>query len=120
MKRLTIILTFVAVLCLPLFITYAAGGSIEGKVTDPKGAGVVGARITLTNKASKQTSTTLSDAQGRYKIEGLVAGSYSVTVSAKGFKDGTRDEVAVKDDGTISLDFKLEIASLEAQVKVTS
>lgn len=120
MKRLTIVLTLAAVLCLPLIITYAAGGSIEGKVTDPKGAGVVGARITLTNKASKQTSTTLTDAEGKYKIEALVAGSYSITVSAKGFSDGTRDEVVVKDDGSVSVDLKLEIASLEAQVKVIS
>ncbi|HSE22884.1 MAG TPA: carboxypeptidase regulatory-like domain-containing protein [Pyrinomonadaceae bacterium] len=120
MKRLTIILTFAALLCLPLFIAYAAGGSIEGKVTDPKGAVVVGAHVSVTNKSSKQTATTITDAQGNYKIEALLAGTYTVTVSAKGFNDSTRDDVAVKDETTISVDLKLVIASLEAQVKVTS
>src|SRR6185295_17980975 len=71
-----------ALLALP--IAHGAGGRIEGKVTDPKGAVVVGATVTATDPVTGQTFTAISDQQGRYKIEGLPAGAYSVVVGATG------------------------------------
>jgi hypothetical protein len=101
-------------------IAHGAGGRIEGKVSDPKGASVVGATVTLTDVATNQTYKAITDAQGHYKIEGLPAGAYSVVVSAAGFSDARRDEVRVEEATPATLDIKLEIAPVEATVTVST
>lgn len=116
-KRLFLLL-ITAILSIPLLVTYAAGGQIEGKVTDPKGAAIPAATVTVTNQATNQEFTAVTDAQGRFKVEGLPAGAYSVRVTVKGFNDGRRENVNVQDDAVAAVDLRLEIAPVEAQVKV--
>ena len=60
-----------------------AGGRIEGKITDPKGAAIAGATVTVTNQVTKQDFTAVTDNQGKYKVEGLPAGIYTVRVNSK-------------------------------------
>jgi len=100
-------------------VAYAAGGRIEGKVTDPKGGAIPGATVTVTNQETNQVVTAVTDGQGQYKVEGLVAGIYNVKVSAKGFNPGSRDNVKVQDDAVAAVDVRLEVPSVETQVKVT-
>lgn len=118
-KRLSLLLVLI-VLSIPFLIAHAAGGRIEGKITDPRGAAIPNAAVTVTNQATKQEFTATTDAQGRYKVEGLPAGIYTVRVAVKGFNEGRRDEVKVVDDSAATIDVRLEIAPLEAQVKVAS
>jgi Carboxypeptidase regulatory-like domain/Peptidase family M1 domain len=103
-----------------IFIVHAAGGRIEGKVTDPKGAAIPGAAVAVTNQVTKQDFTTVTDAQGRYKVEGLPAGSYTVRVAVKGFNEGRREDVNVDDDAAATINVQLEITPVEAEVKVTT
>ncbi len=117
-RRLSLLLV-AAILSIPFLIAYAAGGRIEGKITDPKGAAISGAAVTVTNQVSKQDFTAVTDNQGKYKVEGLPAGIYTVRVSSKGFTEGRRDEVKVEDDAAATIDVRLEIAPVEAQVKVS-
>ena len=122
MKRTTVIvlvLTFVVSL-LSLPIVHGAGGRIEGRVTDPKGAIVVGATVTATDSVTNQTFTAITDQQGRYRLQGLPAGAYSVAISAVGFSDAHSDDVKVEEGGVATLDVKLEIAPVEATVTVTT
>jgi hypothetical protein len=107
-----------AVLSIPLLVTYAAGGRIEGKITDPKGTAIPGATVTVTNQATNQETTTVTDANGKYKVESLTAGTYRVRVTVEGFNDGRRDDVKVEDNAVAAVDLRLEIAPVEAQVKV--
>jgi hypothetical protein len=118
-KRLSLLLV-VTILSIPLLIAHAAGGRIEGKITDPKGAAISGAAVTVTNQVTKQDFTAVTDNQGKYKVEGLPAGIYTVRVTSKGFTEGRRDEVKVEDDAAATIDVRLEIAPVEAQVKVSS
>src|SRR6185369_5782694 len=117
-KRLSLFLVL-TVLSIPFLIAYAAGGRIEGKITDPKGAAVANAAVTVTNEATKQEFTATTDSQGRYKVEGLPAGIYTVRVAVKGFNEGQRGDVKVADDAAATVDVRLEIAPVEAQVKIT-
>jgi hypothetical protein len=117
-KRLSLLLV-ATVFLVPFLIAHAAGGRIEGKITDPKGAAITGATVTVTNVATKQEFTAVTDNQGKYKVEGLPAGIYTVRVSSKGFNEGRRDEVKVEDDASASIDVRLEIAPVEAQVKIS-
>lgn len=114
------LLLITAVLSTPLPITHAAGGRIEGKITDPQGAAVSAATVTVTNQATNQEFTAVTDTQGSYKVEGLPAGTYSVSVAVKGFNDARREAVKVEEDAVAAIDLRLEIASVEAQVKVST
>jgi Carboxypeptidase regulatory-like domain/Peptidase family M1 domain len=116
-KRLSLLLVL-TVLSIPFLIAYAAGGRIEGKITDPKGAAIPNAAVTVTNDVTKQEFKATSDSQGRYKVEGLPAGIYSVSVAVKGFNDGRRADVKVQDDSAATVDVRMEISPVEAQVKV--
>src|SRR5215217_6815283 len=118
-ERLSLVLAL-AVLSLPYLIAHAAGGRIEGKITDPKGAAIAGAVVTVFNPATKQEFPATTDPQGRYKVEGLPAGIYTIRIIAKGFTEGRRDEVKVADDSAVTVDMRLEIAPVEAQVKVSA
>ena len=118
-KRLALVLLTVLI-SIPLFVVHSAGGRIEGKVTDPKGAAVSGATVTVTNQTTKQDFTAVTDAQGRYKVEGLPAGVYDLRIVASGFKEARQTDVKVDDDAVKQTDLRLEIAPIEAEVKVST
>jgi carboxypeptidase family protein/peptidase M1-like protein len=116
-KVILLALSF-GILTLPFVAVHGAGGSIRGKVTDPKGAAIVGATVTVTEPTSNQNYTALTDSQGQYKVEGLPPGTYVVTISAKGFNDIRRDEVKVDEGAAAAVDIKMDIAPLEATVTI--
>lgn len=118
-KQFSFILALL-LLVTPLMAVRAAGGQLTGVVTDPKGALVQGATVTATAPATNQKFTATTDQQGRYKIEGLPAGVYVVTITAKGFGDVTRESVAIADNQTATLDVRLEVASIGADVTVSA
>src|SRR5436189_2333548 len=97
MRRLCIFLVAIVlfVCTLSLSTVLGAGGTVEGKVVDPKGAVIVGAQVTATDAFSNQSYKATTDAQGHYKIEGLPAGVYSITVSASGFAEARPASVKV-------------------------
>src|ERR1700726_354353 len=66
--------------------TTVAQGSIQGSITDPSGAVVPGAKITITNTATGQVGNTTSSSSGTYNSGGLIPGDYVVRVEAQGFK----------------------------------
>ena len=99
-------------------IAHGSGGRIEGKVSDQKGRVVVGATVSATETTTKQTFNGTTDAQGRYKLEGLPSGTYDVLIVAKGFKDFTQPSVHVDENSNLWVDATIEVASIEATVDV--
>lgn len=113
-------LAFLVMPLLPPVIVFGAGGRIEGKITDPKGAVVAGANVTATDPVTNKTQTAQTDKQGHYKIEGLPAGTYTVSVTAPGFSEARRESVKVEAGGVATIDVPLDIAPVEAAVTVTA
>jgi hypothetical protein len=98
--------------------TTVAQGSIQGSVTDPTGAVVGGAKVTIVNKANGQTSTTTTSNSGTYNSGGLIPGDYVVRVEAKGFKTTTVPivvQVAVTASGNVKLEVGQESQIVEVQ-----
>ena len=60
-------------------------GGITGIVTDSAGAVVPSASVTITNKGTSETRQSVTDDVGRYSVQQLLPGTYSVTVTANGF-----------------------------------
>ncbi len=111
-------IVFFALLSTPFLAVYGSGARIEGKVTDSKGAAIVGATVTATDEITSRRYEAVSDQQGRYKVEGLAPGTYRVVVSAKGFSDGRKESLTVNEGAVVPLDVRLEIASVEESVTV--
>jgi hypothetical protein len=94
--------------------TTVAQGSIQGTVTDPTGAAVPGAKVTIQHRSTGQTSTTITSSSGTYNSGGLIPGEYVVRVEARGFKT-SEVPVTVQVTVTASGNVKLEIGQ-ESQV----
>src|SRR6266853_1147593 len=98
--------------------TTVAQSSIQGTVTDPSGAVVPGAKITITNKATGQVATTSSTSSGTYNSGGLIPGDYVVRVETKGFKTTQLPvvvQVAVTATGNVKLELGQESTVVEVQ-----
>src|SRR5690348_1757151 len=76
--------TLAALLCCATAFAQTGTGTLRGQVTDPSGAVIPNAQVTVSTSGSPNRSAT-SDGSGFYQIGNLPAGKYSVTVTAKGF-----------------------------------
>jgi hypothetical protein len=95
-------------------------GGIRGTITDPSGAVVAGAVITVRNSANGVYSTATTTDAGVYSINALPAGTYRVELSVKGFKSVVRDNVAVDVGNIVGLNLQLEIGDTSQTVTVES
>ncbi|SNS72597.1 Outer membrane receptor proteins, mostly Fe transport [Granulicella rosea] len=95
-----------------------ATGTVRGTITDPSGALVPQAEVTVSNAAglARKIKTT---AMGTYEAARLVPGRYTVSVNARGFDAAAVTDVEVFGDKVTSEDVKLAI-SLESAVQVTA
>ena len=95
-------------------------GEIFGTVTDPSGAAVPGAQITIINENTGQTKTVESGATGDYVAPLLPVGVYLATVQLEGFRTTERPGLSLSAVQSLRVDFTLEIGALTETVTVTS
>ena len=92
-------------------------GTLKGQITDPSGAVVPHATVTVTG-AHGETRTTVSDSRGAYEMKDLAAGTYTVTTTAAGFAASTEQNVQVTAGQLQHFDIGLEIAVKPEKVQV--
>jgi iron complex outermembrane receptor protein len=124
MKRETFIRTILFASAL-LFASHAHaqtnGSSITGRVTDPQGAALAGATVTLYARGRTQLRlSTATDSAGAYSFERLAPGEYIVEAEAAGFARAAAPPVSVDKGGRASLDVRLEVAGVSTEVVVTA
>jgi hypothetical protein len=94
-------------------------GGVEGSVTDPQGAVVLNANVTVTNKDTKATRTVQTDSEGKYRVDQLQPGTYEVRVAGANFKTTVNQNVIVEVGRITPLDAKLEVGGASEEVTVT-
>ncbi|MGB8542771.1 MAG: carboxypeptidase-like regulatory domain-containing protein [Candidatus Acidiferrales bacterium] len=111
---------FAALLLLPSVIMAQSivTGAINGTVTDPSGAVIAGAAITLTSTATGESLTAESNASGGYSFGLVKPGAYTLAVTKSGFKTTTQ-AVQVALGETLVFNAKLELGSGSITVEVT-
>ena len=117
MRVKTLLILILSFSALPTYAQYRA--SIQGVVTDPDGAAVSGAILTLTNRETNQTLTATTNDSGIYNFNALPPNKYSLTVEKTGFKKKVLDNVGLIADQANALNVQLEIGQVTESITVS-
>ena len=94
--------------------------NIVGTVTDPSGAVIAGAQVTVVNADRGFTRTTTSNSDGEYSVARVPIGNYSISVEDPGFAKLVRNGVTLDAGQTLRVSFQLKIGSAAQEVVVTA
>jgi hypothetical protein len=93
--------------------------SIKGIVTDPSGAPVPAATVTTKNTETGAARSAITDDAGRYQFVWLAVGQYEVAVTKPGFQQAIRSGIRLVVGQEASVDLKLQVSAVQAEVRVT-
>src|SRR5690349_1566944 len=108
---------FVLVAALPSQ-AFGQQGTILGTVTDPSGAVVTGATVTVTSVETGLAKTTTTNESGQYLLPDLAIGHYSVKATASGFKGVEQKDVKLAVGDRLRLDFQMQLGAAAETVTV--
>jgi Carboxypeptidase regulatory-like domain len=111
-----------ALVCLFVFLPRAAAqyrASIQGTVTDPQGAAVAAATVTLQNEETGQIYKVETDENGIYNFNGLPPSKFTITVEKTGFKTKVTKGVGVIAEQANGVNVQLEIGQASESVTVS-
>src|SRR5438046_5513244 len=119
-RSLTVALSVAFVLSACSFLQgQSTYGSITGSVTDPSGAAIADAQVTLTNMGTAEKRTQSTGSDGLYSFVNLNPGQYRVNVEKSGFKHFARPGVAVEVQQSARIDAPLTVGQVIETVEVS-
>jgi len=120
MRRCLVLLVFI--LAAAFSITPRAwaqeNATVTGTVTDPTGAVVPNVSVILTNPATSQSRTTVSNSSGLYLFPSLGIGNYNLTATAPGFEKYAKTDIVLNVDQTLQENITLTVGSTGQTVTV--
>ena len=93
--------------------------TILGTLTDPSGAVIPAAHITIVNQSTGLTKDAVTDMTGQYHFSGLPTGNYTVRAAKEGFRTQARQGVTLTAASGVTINFSLVVGSEPQQVTVT-
>jgi hypothetical protein len=102
----------------PAFGQAVVSSDILGQITDPSGAGIPEATVTVMNQRTGFTRTVESDSSGAYLCNGIVAGLYTVSVEKAGFKKYVRTDLDLTASRKLRIDVTMELGQVSETVMV--
>src|SRR5271166_566502 len=123
-RRVSLCVLAVLSICFLLNANVAYGqsavyGDIIGTVVDQQGAGVAGAKVTVTSVTKGISQETTSNDSGNYTVTHLIPDNYSVNVEAAGFKTYDVASVPVSADSTVKVDAQMQVGAVNQSIEVT-
>jgi hypothetical protein len=121
-KRITSLILFVATVALLATSMWGqqVTAAFTGRVTDPTGAAVVGAKVTATDADRGTKWTTTTNSEGAFNLPRVPIGTYDVKVEQQGFQTAAQTHIGLQMNQVARLDFQLQIGSLSQTVEVTA
>ena len=98
----------------------SVSGTILGNVTDPTGAVVSDAKVTIVNEGTGLTRTVTADGHGEFVAPSLPTGRYTVIAEITGFKTLTLSNIEVGVDQRVRIDLKLEVGAMTESISITA
>ena len=105
LARVVLLIACIALLVPAVFAQYRA--SLIGRVTDPSGALVPGAKLTLTDVETNRQLNLTSGPDGSYSFQQLAPSTYILTAEAPGFEPKTLDNINIRAEQANSVDVQL-------------
>ncbi|MDX2150876.1 MAG: TonB-dependent receptor [Bryobacteraceae bacterium] len=93
--------------------------NLSGTVTDPSGAAIAGAKVTVSSKATGLTRVTETSEAGLYNLPRLPVGSYDLAIEAQGFKSARKAEIPLSVGAQLTFDVRLEVGATSEAITVT-
>ncbi len=120
-------ITLVMVMIFPVILamgvspaaTALTPAGLAGSVTDPHGAAVVDASVTLLARDRDSAPMTATDQQGHFEFRGVLAGKYTLKVTVAGF-DAVDQPVVIRDGEPLIVDVRLKLAATNHEVRVST
>jgi hypothetical protein len=95
-------------------------GIIVGTVTDPTGATLSAATVTVTNTATQVSQTVVTSATGDYSVPFLVNGTYTIKVEHPGFRAAVISQVVVRAAQTVRADIRMELGEIKEVSEIST
>ena len=95
-------------------------GSVTGVVTDPAGGNVAGAKVTITNAATREVREALSNDLGRYTVQQLQPSQYTLKVTQPGFREYASTGIELRPSQTLELNVTLTVGQVTESVEVSA
>src|SRR5580700_5453043 len=112
--------TLLTLLCsLPLGAQSTYTGKLSGEVTDPSGAVIAGAKVTLTDQATSEETSVTTDSKGVYVLTGLRPATYTILVEAPDLGSLERKDIVLAVSQEANLNFTLSPSSVSSSITVT-
>jgi len=108
------------VVAMPAGAQVTSGGTVTGTVTDKTGAVVPGATVTLTDNATQEKRTAVSNSAGLYTFVNIPSGTYDIAVSKAGFKNYSVRAQQVKVGLPTTVNASLEVGAATQTVEVAA
>src|SRR5262245_41328546 len=102
----------------PCLVAQQGRGTISGTVSDPSGAAVPEASVTITNVRTNAVFTTQTNEEGLYTAPGLAVGDYVVTAERQGFKRAVRKGVTLQVDQKAHVNLTMDVGGITDTVEV--
>jgi Carboxypeptidase regulatory-like domain/TonB dependent receptor len=113
-------LSLMCSLWVPNAIGQAVYGSILGTVTDPSGAAVTGAKVTVTSQTKNVSTDVTTNESGNYAVTHLIPDVYAIRIEGTGFKSLEYKNIQVSADNGTKIDGQFQVGSASEQVEVTA
>ena len=113
-------ISLLCTLWVPVAIAQAVYGSILGTVTDPSGAAVNGAKVTVTSQTKNVSVTDTTNESGNYSVTHLIPDVYTIRIEGTGFKTLEYKDIQVSADAGSRVDGQFQVGSASEQVEVTA
>ena len=94
--------------------------TVNGRITDPNGASVANAVLTVRNLATNEAASVTTNAEGAYTVPFLKPGVYTIAVEASGFKKFVRDRQELQVGQNATINITLEIGATSETVTITA
>jgi carboxypeptidase family protein/TonB-dependent receptor-like protein len=119
-RKITVLIMLVAALLATSSALAQSTATVQGTVTDSKGAVLPNATVVVRNRNTSAERTAQTDSEGNYQVAALPVGVYQIEVRVQGFKTQVADSVTLEVAKTAVQNFQMEVGALSEQVLVSS
>ncbi len=119
LKKILLLTCICVLLCSAPALAQGTSGVIAGVITDPQGAVIPGASVSIRNLDTGLTRQVSSDASGYYRAAGLPPGLYQIRVEQRGFSTEVRTGLTLTVAQEAVVNFQLKVSQVAQEIVIT-